>query len=62
MTERQVCTAAHRCPNPPVKGERWQHPDAKCVAEDYGSLADGGSYEKYQCPHCGNQFWVELPD
>lgn len=43
-------------------GERAEHPDAKEVGEDYGSLADGGSRVRYECPHCGLRFWVQLPD
>ena len=49
---------------PMPKGDqgRWVHTDAKCVSEDYVGLADGGDYERYECPHCGLRFWVELPD
>lgn len=39
---------------------RWQHPDAIEIDTDYESMY--GSYERYECPHCGKKFWVELPD
>lgn len=42
----------------------WQHPDAVEIDEDYGrggGVADG-DYVKYQCPICGHEFWVELPN
>lgn len=39
---------------------RWLHPDAKEIDTDYTSMY--GSYEQYECPHCGLTFWVELPD
>lgn len=38
------------------------HPDAKHLYDEYGSLAQGGSYERYECPHCKLRFWVTLPD
>lgn len=44
--------------------ERWVHPDAKEIAEDYGKgggVADG-DYVQYHCPHCDLKFWVELPN
>lgn len=40
----------------------WRHPFAKCTETEYDSLANGGSYDKYECPHCARTFWVELPD
>jgi len=41
------------------KGRRAIHPDAKYLGDrDFGA----GEYcEKYQCPHCGKIFYVELP-
>jgi hypothetical protein len=30
--------------------------------DDYGSLGDGGSYERFKCRHCGNVIYVALPD
>jgi len=41
---------------------RWQHPDAKHLFDEYGSLGEGGSYARYECPNCGLRFWVTLPD
>lgn len=49
-------------------GERL-NPCKKCGADvwgrgedEYGSLADGGSYERFECGHCRNTIYVELPD
>lgn len=30
--------------------------------DEYGSLADGGSYEVYECTVCGKTKYVQLPD
>jgi hypothetical protein len=30
--------------------------------DEYGSLADGGSYEVYLCSTCGDTKYVQLPD
>lgn len=30
--------------------------------DEYGSLADGGSYEVYRCSVCGKTKYVQLPD
>lgn len=32
------------------------------VADEYGSLAQGGSYEIYRCEQCGRHVYVPLPD
>lgn len=32
------------------------------VEDEYDSLANGGSYEKWQCDHCGKVTWISLPD
>jgi ribosomal protein L37E len=32
------------------------------VDDEYGSLADGGSYEIYDCSTCGKRKYVQLPD
>ena len=44
-------------------------PCKKCSADvwgagedEYGSLADGGSYERFKCGHCGNVIYVPLAD
>lgn len=34
----------------------------RCVDTEYGSLADGGSYDIYDCDICGRRKYVELPD
>ena len=46
----------------PKDAKGWAHPDAKLLFEEYGGLSGGGDYERYECPHCGESFWVELPD
>jgi hypothetical protein len=56
----QTCTK--EAPMPPNAPGRWAHPDADLVLEEYNGLSGGGDYEKYECPHCGKRFWVELPD
>jgi len=40
----------------PVPHEYRYHDD------EYGSLADGGSYEIYICIHCRRRAYVQLPD
>ena len=40
----------------------YYHNDAKVLYSEDGSLSDGGSFDRYECPHCGFRFWVELPD
>ena len=30
--------------------------------DEYGSLADGGSYEIHRCSVCGREKFVQLPD
>ena len=30
--------------------------------DEYGSLADGGSYEVYRCATCGRRSYAQLPD
>ena len=44
-------------------------PCKKCGADvwsfgedEYGSLSDGGSYERFECGHCGNVIYVPIPD
>lgn len=61
MTEN-VCSKE----NPYVKDDpgRWNHPDAIEIEHDYGKgggVADG-DYIRYECPHCGLRFSVELPN
>lgn len=55
--ERYVCTA--EAPWTPELGRFALHPDAKFIEdEDH----DGGTCSIYDCPNCGKQFHVELPD
>jgi hypothetical protein len=35
----------------------WEYED-----DEYGSLADGGSYEIYRCRRCGERSYSQLPD
>ena len=60
MNELQECTKER----PYSAGAQgyWMHPDAICVDEEYNGLSGGGDYERYECPHCGLRFRVELPD
>lgn len=58
--ERKTCSKDN--PMPYNATGKWQHPDAELIDEEYGSLSDGGSYEKYKCPNCGKIFKVSLPD
>ncbi len=32
------------------------------LEDEYGSLADGGSYEVYECTTCHKRKYVQLPD
>lgn len=36
--------------------------DWKYYDNEYGSLADGGSYEIYKCTRCPARTYVPLPD
>ncbi len=36
--------------------------DYEAAGEDYGSLADGGSYERLRCRNCGRIAYSQLPD
>ena len=36
--------------------------DYEAAGEDYGSLADGGSYERLCCRSCGRIAYSQLPD
>ena len=36
--------------------------DYEHVEDEYGSLADGGSYEKLRCRSCGRITYSPLPD
>lgn len=62
MSERQICTRERPYTKRGEMNEYWLHPDAKCVDEEYNGLSGGGDYERYECPHCGLRFRVELPD
>lgn len=55
--DRHICTKAD--PWTPEKGEWASHPDAEYLGDrDFGL----GEYcQQYSCPHCGHQFYVELP-
>lgn len=55
--DRHICTADD--PWTPEKGKRAIHPDAVSGEDrDFG----GGEYcVSYKCPHCGKNFYVELP-
>ncbi len=61
MIERTQCTKENPAPKD-ANLRDFYHPDAKYMGDDYGSLADGGSYKKYECPHCGRTFYEQLPD
>lgn len=43
-------------------GQGRQDHDYVYLRDEYGSLAEGGSYKVYRCNHCGRQYWVPLPD
>jgi hypothetical protein len=39
----------------------------KALEDEYGSLSDGGSYERFECidklgDECGKTIYVEMPD
>lgn len=36
--------------------------DYEYVGDEYGALADGGSYEEYRCRRCGRHAYSPLPD
>jgi hypothetical protein len=36
--------------------------DWEYLEDEYGSLADGGSYEVYKCRRCPELWYVPLPD
>jgi hypothetical protein len=36
--------------------------DYEAAGDDYGSLADGGSYERLRCRKCGRIAYSQLPD
>ena len=36
--------------------------DYEAAGEDYGSLADGGSYERLRCRNCERIAYSQLPD
>lgn len=59
---RFVCSTAMPYNRQYHRDTRWQHPDAKHTGDDYGSLASGGSYAYYKCPHCGQSWSEMLPD
>lgn len=61
MNERPYCTKENPMP-PGTPPGIYYHNDSKVVSEDYYGLSGGGDYEKYECPHCGFRFRVELPD
>lgn len=60
ITQNNICTKE----NPYREGAegKWIHPEAQLVYAEYDSLANGGSYDRYECPNCGVSFWVQLPD
>lgn len=57
-----VCTKEDPWEKDKVGDLRTIHPDAISKGDEYGSLGKGGSYERFECPHCGKRFNVELPD
>lgn len=61
MAERPYCTKDAPMPQGTKPGI-YYHNDAKVLYSEDGSLSDGGSFDRYECPHCGFRFWVELPD
>lgn len=60
VKDRHICTEDD--PWTPQMSERAIHPDAKLLYSEDGSLASGGSYDRYECPHCKLRFWVTIPD
>lgn len=49
-------------PSAKVDPKTCPHKALVYVRDDYGSLADGGSYEVYDCARCGKRLYVMLPD
>ena len=60
VSTRQLCTKER--PMPKGAPGMWQHSDAKSLYEEFNGLSGGGDYERFECPHCGLRFYVELPD
>jgi hypothetical protein len=54
--EETPCDPTKRSAESPIPHE--YRPDG----EEYGSLADGGSYERLTCRRCGRTVYVPLPD
>lgn len=56
MSARLTCTAASPMPRPAPTGTLWKHPDAedRDLNDPY--------YDHYECPHCGEQFSVEVAE
>lgn len=54
-TARVDCRTVAERPLP--KGPRYIHPNAKCTGSDYDGCCD-----EYECPDCGTEFSVELPE
>jgi len=54
-TERHLCTADD--PWTPEKSRRADHPAAKFLYTDDHWM---DTADRYECPHCGKQFWVEV--
>ena len=46
----------------PVKLPKGCVHDWKYEDDEYGSLADGGSYARYRCRHCNDVSYSQLPD
>jgi hypothetical protein len=55
MAERIDCRTVPERPLP--KGPFYVHPNAKYVGSDYDGCCD-----EYECPDCGTEFSVELPE
>lgn len=49
-------TAPHSCHNADCSGT------CRYIGPEYGSLADGGSYEEWRCDKCGKRTWIGMPD
>lgn len=48
-------------PAQPNSASPWPH-DYEDVGEEYGSLAEGGSYTILQCRRCDRRAYRQLPD
>ena len=48
-------------PNQPDATSPWPH-DYEEIGEEYGSLADGGSYTVFRCRRCRRKAFAPLPD